>query len=98
MVRSESLKKAQIKYLAKIKLENTDVYQKIKEKHLKYQKEYLIKMKEDNQKYNLYKLNRASYAKTFYDKNKENILEKRLKLREIKKNKELETLLKKEIS
>jgi hypothetical protein len=55
-------------------------------------------MKEDENKYNDYKKNRASYAKTFYDKNKENILEKRLKLREIKKNKELELLLKKEIS
>tara|TARA_R110002096_G_scaffold320579_1_gene514597 strand:+ start:267 stop:563 length:297 start_codon:yes stop_codon:yes gene_type:complete len=98
MVRSESLKKAQKKYLAKIKEENSEVYQKIRQKHLEYQKEYLARMKEDDDKYNDYKKNRASYAKTFYDKNKENILEKRLKLREIKKNKELELLLKKEIS
>ena len=98
MVRSESLKKAQKKYLAKIKEENTEVYKKIKKKHLEYQKDYLVRMKEDDNKYTEYKKCRASYAKTFYDKNKENILEKRLKLREIKKNKELELLLKKEIS
>ena len=98
MVRSESLKKAQKKYLAKIKEENSEVYQKIKKKHLNYQKEYLVKMKEDEEKYNNYKVQRAKYAKIFYDKNKQLILDKRLKLRQIREDKELEKLLKKVIN
>ena len=96
-MRSEALKKAQKKYLQKIKDENSDVYKKIRQKHLIYQKDYLHKLKMDDDKYIEYKKQRATYARSFYNKNKDNILNNRLNNRNIKKNKELDTLLKNEI-
>jgi hypothetical protein len=89
-MRSESLIKAQKKYLQKIKDENSIVYQNMKKKHLLYQKQYMDKLREDEDKFIQYKKERAIYAKSFYNENKIKILEKRFKLRLIKKNLQLD--------
>ena len=86
MTRSEALKKAQKKYLLKIKEENTDVYKN------------MMKKREDEEKFNNYKKGRAGYAKEFYNNNKQNILDKRAKIREEKKDQELTKLLQKQIN
>ena len=98
MTRSEALKKAQKKYLLKIKEENTDVYKNMMKKQLIYQKQYIKRLREDEEKFNNYKKGRAGYAKEFYNNNKQNILDKRAKIREEKKDQELTKLLQKQIN
>jgi len=97
-MRSEALKKAQKKYLSKIKEENTDVYKKMMKKQLEYQKTYILKLREDEEKFKNYKKVRAEYAKSFYNNNKQSILDKRAKIREKKKDEELSKLLQKQIN
>jgi len=55
MTRSDALKKAQKKYLLKIKEENTEVYKSMMKKQLLYQKQYIKKLREDEEKFNNYK-------------------------------------------
>jgi len=98
MTRSDALKKAQKKYLLKIKEENTEVYKSMMKKQLLYQKQYIKKLREDEEKFNSYKKGRADYARTFYNNNKQNILDKRAHIREIKKDEELNKLLQKQIN
>lgn len=98
MTRSEALKKAQKKYLLKIKEENTEVYKNMMKKQLVYQKEYIKRLRENEDKFNNYKKGRAEYARTFYNNNKQNILDKRANIREKKKDEELIKLLEKQIN
>ncbi|VVU95719.1 hypothetical protein CPAV1605_1474 [seawater metagenome] len=98
MTRSDALKKAQKKYLLKIKEENTEVYKSMMKKQLLYQKQYIKKLREDEEKFNNYKKGRADYARIFYNNNKQNILDKRAHIREIKKDEDLNKLLQKQIN
>lgn len=98
MTRSDALKKAQKKYLLKIKEENSEVYKKMMKKQIIYQKEYIKKLRENEEKFNNYKKGRAEYARSFYSINKQNILDKRAILREKKKDNDLFKLLEKQIS
>lgn len=97
-MRSESLKRAQKKYLQKIKEENNEVYKNMMKKQLVYQKEYIKRLRENEDKFNHYKKTRAEYAKTFYNNNKQKILDKRAKIREKKKDDDLFKLLQKQIN
>ncbi len=98
MTRSEALKKAQKKYLLKIKEENSEVYKNMMKKQLIYQKQYIKKLRDNEEKFTNYKKGRAEYAKEFYNNNKQNILDKRAKIREKKKDEDLIKLLQKQIN
>lgn len=98
MTRSDALKKAQKKYLLKIKEENTEVYKNMMKKQLVYQKEYIKRLRDNEEKFNNYKKTRAEYARTFYNNNKQKILDKRASIREKKKDDDLFKLLQKQIN
>jgi len=98
MTRSDALKKAQKKYLLKIKEENTEVYKNMMKKQLVYQKEYIKRLRDKEKKFNNYKKTRAEYARTFYNNNKQKILDKRASIREKKKDDDLFKLLQKQIN
>jgi len=88
-MRSEALKIAQKKYLNKIKEQDNEVYQRIRNKQKIYQKEYNKNKVFTNEEKEKYK----QYSKIFYENNKENILEKRKEKREKKKDIEIKDLI-----
>jgi hypothetical protein len=97
MTRTIALKKAQKKYYNKIKEEKGEVYQKMKQNQLQYQKTYNQKQREDPDKLIELRLKNKTISKNYYYKHRDKILEQRLILRNEKKDKEIENLLTKQL-
>ena len=93
MPRTEALKKAQKKYYEKIKEEKGDVYYKMKQNQLEYQKKYNKKQREDPEKLIELRIKNKQISKNYYHENKEKILNQRLFLRKKRKDEEIENLL-----
>ena len=96
MVLTEAQKRASKKYYNKIKNENTEVYQNIIKKVKDYQKLRLEKLKQDPEKLKEINKKKATAAKEKYYNDRQNILDKRKHLRDIKKDKELEKFVNRE--
>ena len=96
MVLTEAQKRASKKYYNKIKNENTEVYQNIIKKVKDYQKLRLEKLKQDPEKLQELNKKKANSAKEKYYNDRQNILDKRKQLRDIKKDKELEKFVNRE--
>jgi len=96
MVLTEAQKRASKKYYNKIKNENTEVYQNIIKKVKDYQKIRLQKLKEDPEKLKEVNKKKANAAKDKYYNDKQIILERRKKIRDIKKDEELEKFVNRE--
>ena len=96
MVLTEAQKRASKKYYNKIKNENTEVYQNIIKKVKDYQKLRLEKLKQDPEKLKEINKKKANSAKEKYYNDRQNILDKRKQLRDIKKDKELEKFVNRE--
>ena len=96
MVLTEAQKRASKKYYNKIKNENTEVYQNIIKKVKNYQKIRLEKLKEDPEKLKEINKKKANAAKDKYYNDKQIILDRRKKIRDIKKDEELEKFVNRE--
>jgi|TARA_R100001509_G_C4839725_1_gene206192 hypothetical protein len=92
MPRSEALKKAQKKYMEKIKLENAPAYQNIKKRYSEYSKNYYKKKRLEDLDY--YREKERQYSAKWYSipENKEKIAQKRKIFNLKKKEKELLSL------
>ena len=96
MVLTEAQKRASKKYYNKIKNENTEVYQNIIKKVKDYQKIRLEKLKEDPEKLKQVNKKKANAAKDKYYNDKQIILDRRKKIRDIRKDEELEKFVNRE--
>tara|TARA_R110002060_G_scaffold37735_1_gene48877 strand:+ start:82 stop:393 length:312 start_codon:yes stop_codon:yes gene_type:complete len=96
MVLTEAQKRASKKYYNKIKNENTEVYQNIIKKVKNYQKIRLEKLKEDPEKLKQVNKKKANAAKDKYYNDKQIILDRRKKIRDIRKDEELEKFVNRE--
>jgi hypothetical protein len=93
MVRSESLKKAQKKYYEKLRTERGPVFEKMRKNQLEYQKKYNKRQREDPEKLIVIRQKNKVLAKKYYYNNRDNILNRRKELRDIKNENELIDLL-----
>ena len=96
MVLTEAQKRASKKYYNKIKNENTEVYQNIIKKVKDYQKVRLEKLKQDPEKLKEVNKKKANAAKDKYYNDKQIILDRRKKIRDIRKDEELEKFVNRE--
>tara|TARA_R110002096_G_C14142658_1_gene683085 strand:+ start:267 stop:578 length:312 start_codon:yes stop_codon:yes gene_type:complete len=96
MVLTEAQKRASKKYYNKIKNENTEVYQNIIKKVKDYQKVRLEKLKQDPDKLKEVNKKKANAAKDKYYNDKQIILDRRKKIRDIRKDEELEKFVNRE--
>ena len=96
MVLTEAQKRASKKYYNKIKNENTEVYQNIIKKVKDYQKIRLEKLKQDPDKLKEVNKKKANAAKDKYYNDKQIILDRRKKIRDIRKDEELEKFVNRE--